>query len=319
MTSASGSATSGLRDAPQLAGSSNETTYAFRIGSFNVDIDQNMLTSDLKDKYLSKVEDIITTCVQDAGLHIMNMCEIGGINASDMKIFQGPAAPKVSIASNYLTAWGFDADTNQIQHAETETYMLSSENCKPELVVHLFKNGAGFQIVQGNLHIKNPQGPPVSITTRKRMVQEALRWLEIEEPSDSATQPVVMVLVGDCNLSKEQAEEATQAIQPPDPNWRTVWQVHATAAGKCGDVLFVKGANAYSFDLPDGVKNDLHDAIGIELVVNVESEPKPTLDIGEAQIRPLKKARTLSVMLTEASSEDSSDGTRRCFSGRRKI
>ena len=34
--------------------------------------------------------------------------------------------------------------------------------------------------------------------------------------------------------------------------WNTVWTVHTTDAGRSGDVIFVKGANAKSFDLPFG-------------------------------------------------------------------
>ena len=51
--------------------------------------------------------------------------------------------------------------------------------------------------------------------------------MESQAPSDSAAQPVVYVLVGDCNLSLELAEEATQPMQHQNPDWRTVWQVHA--------------------------------------------------------------------------------------------
>ena len=50
----------------------------FRIGSFNVGVDQDMLVSMRTFEYMRKVEDVITTCVQDAGLHIMNLCELGG-------------------------------------------------------------------------------------------------------------------------------------------------------------------------------------------------------------------------------------------------
>ena len=87
----------------------------FRIGSFNVGIDQNMLTSKKAARYVNKVQEIIATCVQDTGLHIMNLCEFGGhqqglsaagIDASAMPIFQGRDAPYVRINNNYLTAWG---------------------------------------------------------------------------------------------------------------------------------------------------------------------------------------------------------------------
>ena len=107
------SAGSASGDASQLAPCSDGTVCMFRIGSFNLGIDQNMLTGRRKAQYMLKVEEIITTCVQEAGLHIMNTCEFGGhpqglsaagLDALDMKIFQGPAAPSVSVNSNDLIA-----------------------------------------------------------------------------------------------------------------------------------------------------------------------------------------------------------------------
>ena len=92
--------------------------------------------------------------------------------------------------------------------------------------------------------------------------------LETDAPCDSASQPVVLMLVWDCNLSLEKAEEATQPMQPEDPDRRTVWQV--------------QGANAKSFDLPfgyshrdPGIRKDIHDAIGVDLRV-IWSDPSST-------------------------------------------
>ena len=64
-----------------------------------------------------------------------------------------------------------------------------------------------------------------------------------------------------------------------------MWQVHETSFGLSGDLIFVKGAHACSFDLPvgnhhsfRGARPDSHDAIGIELRAVVEydqaSSPK---------------------------------------------
>ena len=282
-----------------MAGISDGTVSVFRIGSFNVGACQEMLTGKKTKRYVHKVESIITTCVQEGCLHIMNMCELGGhlqgfnavgINPRDMKIFQGTAktaAPSVCIDSNYLTAWGFDADTPQYDvraACPSKTYLLNSSVCEPQLVVHSFRNGAGVPLMLGNLHIRTPQGETVVIKLRQRLVREALQKLESDAPSDSATQPVVLVLVGDCNLVRETAEEAIQPMQPEEPNWRTVWQVHTTTAARGGDLIFVKGAYARSFDLPfgishrdRGIRNDTHDAIAIDLRVGGrQTEPEPT-------------------------------------------
>ena len=281
-----------------MAGISDGTVSMFRIGSFNVGIHQDMLTGTHKRKSMRKVERVITTCVTDVGLHIMNLCGLGGhrqglsaanISALDMKIFQGTeeyqGSPSVSINSNYLTSWGFDADTTQFGIKATrpsKTYWLSSDICEPELVVHSFENGVGVILILGNLHVRTPHEVNVSTKLKQRILTEALETLESEVPFDSTTQPVVLVLVGDCNLLKEAAEEATQPLQPEKPDWRTVWHVHTTKAAKGGDLIFVKGAHARSFDLPSGfshsdcgLTNDDHDAIGIELRVMAEAEPEP--------------------------------------------
>ena len=63
-------AKAGSGDTSQLAGSSDETVCMFRVGSFNVDVDQKMRTG--------KVEYMITTSIQDAGLLFMDLCELDG-------------------------------------------------------------------------------------------------------------------------------------------------------------------------------------------------------------------------------------------------
>ena len=266
-----------------------------RIGSFNVGVGQTMLTGRKARAYVNKTEEIIATCVQDAGLNIMNLCELGGhrlglaaagIDVSAMPIFEGQNAPYAHVSTNYLTAWGFEAESSQCgvrAAADPQNFVLSSTVCEPLLVVHSFEHNTGVRLILGNLHIRIPQGATVSLKLKQRMVSEALQRLELEAPPNSATQPVVKVLLGDCNLQKDKATEGIQSEQPPHPaDWRTVWQVLTTSAGLGGDLMFVKGAHAVSFDLPfgfshrdRGVRHDCHDAIGMELRVVVAAGPEP--------------------------------------------
>ena len=269
-----------------------------------------MLTGTKVAAYLNKIQWIISTCVIDAGLHIMNLCEVGshqegfkaaGIQPGDMQICEGKDAPTLDVTENYLTAYGFDADATTTRFGVRETvrkktYKLTSQTAEPLLVVHSFENHMGALLTLGNLHIRTPHGATVTIKTRRRLVVEALKKLESDAPSHSGTQPSVLVLLGDCNLSPDQAEEATQQVQPEDrlANWQTVWQVHATTEALSGDLMFVKGAHAQSFDLPfghshrdHGVRNNCHDAIGIELRVPLDSEPprrhaRPRQDDGDS-------------------------------------
>ena len=109
LASASASATMAFSDASQLGGtfdasqlegsSPKRHVIQLRIGSFTVGINQGMLDGKRCRKNLRKVEYIITTCVQDWGLDIMNLSEFGGhrqglhacrppIHADDMEIFQ---------------------------------------------------------------------------------------------------------------------------------------------------------------------------------------------------------------------------------------
>ena len=213
---------------------------------------------------MRKAENVIAGCVKDGRLDIMNLCEFGahqqgpkaaGIDVRDMNIFQGPAPPSVRVFHNYLTAWNFDADTTQFgvrAASDSLTFRLTSDICEPELVVQLFDHGTGVRLVQGNLHIRIPTKKDVTIPSRQRMVREALDILQSQAPSDSAAQPVVLVLLGDCNLTKDLAESAIQPMQTEVDHWRTVWHAHATSFGKSGDVMIVKGAHAMSFDLPFG-------------------------------------------------------------------
>ena len=248
-----------------MSGASLLPIATFRVGSFNIGINQEMLNAKRTPQYLDDTERIIQTCVTEYRLQVMNLCELGGhrqgleaanINPLDMNIFRGTAAASVSVDSNYLTAWGFNVDTPQFDVRATcpsKVFGLFSQVCQPELIVHVFENGIGVRLIVGNLHIRIPHEKKVSTSQKQTIVKQALVQLENEASLDGATQPVALLLVGDCNLVKETAEEATQALQPVDDNFLTVWHVHRTEAGKGGDVMFVKGAHCKPFVFPFGV------------------------------------------------------------------
>ena len=49
-----------------------------RLGSFNVGVQQSMLTGRDCRKVMDKASDVIALCVQDLGLHMFSLCEFGG-------------------------------------------------------------------------------------------------------------------------------------------------------------------------------------------------------------------------------------------------
>jgi len=260
--------------------------HALRIGSFNVGVDQNMLTSNRTAQYMERIQDILAICVQDAGLHVFSFCELGGhrqgleaagIDFRDFRIFEEGAGPKARVDENYMTVLncGTDASQLSVQPVGPPTrHSLAFETADPQLVVNTFTGGTDTCLIHGNLHIRTPARATVTLNTRKRIVAKALKRLEASAPPqrDGASQPVAFVLVGDSNLSQQQGEEAVQVLQPASPCWNNVWHVHASTAKRSGDILFVKGAHAEAFDLPvgvsypdTGVRRDCHDAIGVEL------------------------------------------------------
>ena len=85
------------------------------------------------------------------------------------------------------------------------------------MVVKKLRNSAGVVLILGNLHIRTPSGTKVKEKLKQNLVLEAVTLLDAVGPHDSAAQPVVRVLVGDCSLTKGHAEEAAQALQPTAP------------------------------------------------------------------------------------------------------
>ena len=220
-------------DASRLGESSlPQPSSLIRIGSFNIGVDQDMLTSRNYKTVLQKVEHVITVCVQDSALDIMCLCALGGhkqgfdecrppIRPEDMKIFQTSPPPSVSVNNNYLAAWGFIAGTSQFGVEKVtdccRTIYLNSGICEPEMVVHKLQNRDGVTLVLANLHIRIPSGALVTRKTKQRVILEAMTLLDGFPTHDSAAQPVVRVLVGDCNLTKDHAEEAVQPLQTTAP------------------------------------------------------------------------------------------------------
>ena len=106
-------------DTSQLAGSSDETVCMFRVGSFNVDIDQNMRTGKRCRQHGRKIEYILTTSVQDAGLQFVDLCELDSLR---QKLLLG--VPSVDVRLAEPTA---DGDSN----STTDTGACESSDADP--------------------------------------------------------------------------------------------------------------------------------------------------------------------------------------------
>ena len=227
-----------------------------RIGSYNVGIQQNMLASKNVQSICKHLGEIIATCVEEWGLHIMNFCEVGGhmqglhkagINIRDLTIFESSDGPRVSVQHNYLTAWNFEADAEQAYVQETQAavrHTLSEGGFEWELVLHCFQTISGVRVRQANFHIRTPHGkksPKRSL--RQRVLCEALKLLGRPQLSDGVSQPVVEILLGDVNLDRDAVEESLHGLQLFTDDAYKLWHVHTTLAAKSGDLVIVRGAH----------------------------------------------------------------------------
>ncbi len=84
------------------------------------------------------------------------------------------------------------------------------------------------------------------------------------------------IIVGDDNLTTEQARQALQCVNTADP----LWQVHATLTDASGDHMAVSGATADVVPIAvgcsfsdRGMRNDQHDAVALALCVRGASQP----------------------------------------------
>ena len=299
-------------DAPETANTKDAPdTVTMKIGTFNCGIMQTMLQSKNNGKIIADLNRIIATCAIDAQLDIFSMCEVGGhrqgpleagINLKTLDVVRKGA--NISESQNYVSSWNLNEGivNPSINHGVLrvrqlrEPVVISLDRSiapDPQLQVQIFSFGGMATLVQGNLHIQTPLYMNVSKCTRIKIVKAALSELEstartahspwrllLDDTDDCAFQPVVCVLLGDTNLMKSEAEEAVQLLQPvADSEYDNVWSVHETLGNKGGDLLYVKGAHANLFELPIGcsyrdcgVRNNHHDAFGVELKVLVRRE-----------------------------------------------
>ena len=208
------------------------------------------------------------------------------INITDLlQDFTGIEAQGISV-QNYIATWGCPREDLQETlhiHLDGQPRLIrlnSSEALEPQLVIYIFvvssekDNLIGYLVV-GNLHIRTPTTEKTpSFKTRYRLINEATDKIE-EILFGGALQPAAGVLLGDLNVTKKQAEEAIRNKQPINGSFEGVWHVHESINGLSGDILLVKGANAQRIDIPigqsyptdRGMRNDQHDAFGVQLVI----------------------------------------------------
>ena len=116
---------------------------------------------------------------------------------------------------------------------------------------------------------------PPKVPVRQSIVKQ-LRVLLERYTAPTPGMPIVRLIVGDDNLSTDEARQALQREMDVDP----LWEVIPTYAGWGGDHVAVNGATATFIPIAvgrhfenRGMRPDQHDALGLELSVAGASQP----------------------------------------------
>lgn len=141
----------------------------------------------------------------------------------------------------------------------------------------------------GILHITIPsKGSSPSMGTRREIVERALDFLAGLHSQEWDMQlPIGRLLVGDFNMTKDEAEAATQDAQQPARcapfhsfHGLSRWQLHATENGRSGDLFAAMGCTIETMLVPIGasfkersMRNNHHDAVAATLWIPYDFVP----------------------------------------------
>jgi hypothetical protein len=253
-----------------------------------------MMTAKKSQKHCANFARLCATMVEVGDLDILFGSEVGdfgqgfskaGISVLD--VLQKPFGKQnlcVEDLHNYVAMWGFGGASQPVvvsPHGPPEIYVIPSGHPIHAMITRfdvVARDGASqpakVHVVAGNMHIVCSTRPP-TITTRQRAVRLLSQNLETYAAPEPGV-PVVRIIVGDDNLS---AEEARQALQR-GAEVNSLWEVHATPAGFGGDHMAVSGATAdfmpiavgRSFE-DRGMRNDQRDVVAFALRVRGASQP----------------------------------------------
>ena len=227
--------------AQRVAGNVETQFVGIRVVSFNMGMPQSMLDSDRRwrTQHVFKVRDVLTKLGHGAGSDLVLCSEVGdmrkGFRASnvDYNHIMQDALPGASYVTSgaYLNVWNIqnraaavvDSDTWSASAAHTtdmhwQAFDLTFRDA-PQLADRAASQLAAPKVglLVGNMHITAGKHK-ASIATKRRILQQALQHLtslEVNEWRERRDFKVMRLLVGDCNLTKEDAEAAMQNVRLP--------------------------------------------------------------------------------------------------------
>ena len=202
-----------------------------KVVSFNIGMPQSMLDSDRRwrTQHVFKVRDVLTKLGHAAGSDLVFCSEVGdmrkGFSAStvDYNHIMEDALPGASYVTSgaYLNVWNIQ---NRAAAVVASATWSASRGHTTDMHWQAFdltyRDGpqlAKVGLLVGNMHITAGKHK-ASIATKRRILQQALQHLsslEVNEWRKRRDFKVMRLLVGDCNLTKEDAQAATQNVHLP--------------------------------------------------------------------------------------------------------
>ena len=217
--------------AQPVAGDVEAQFVGIRVVSFNMGMPQSMLDSDRRwrTQHVFKVRDVLTKLGHGAGSDLVLCSEVGdmrkGFSASnvDYNHIMEDALPGASYVTSgaYLNVWNIQnraaavvaSGTWSASRGHTTDMLWQAFDLTYRDAPQLAKVG----LLVGNMHITAGKHK-ASIADKRRIVQQALQHLsslEVNEWRKRRDFKVMRLLVGDCNLTKEDAQAATQNVLLP--------------------------------------------------------------------------------------------------------
>ena len=212
-----------------------------RVGTFNIGAMQTQLNGKNWKRVLENVNRVIFDAVRDARLHMMSLCELGGykegfeaagICPKTLPVLNPKnGTAKLAITQNYMTVWNFQSCATEADASQPGFKKLRDlgvfglhHPTDPQLVIEVFSFNNQVKLIKGNLHIRIPTGVTVTRSARIKLTTQALNQMDLcakqeQDRYNDASQPIVLLLVGDTNLKRLGGEEAVQPIQAKDSTW----------------------------------------------------------------------------------------------------
>ena len=269
------------------------TLVEFRVVSFNFGIKQAMIGPPTMrgtlyagyNNYCWNFARICDTIVQKGQVDLLFGCEVGGFrqgfrctSMNVWDILQTRLGSTVSVAEvdNYIAVF---RKSSALLHGPSSKFTFG-EGCFDAAITRfdICPGGASqpaVHVIVGNLHIDYSNNPRWSVLERQKIV----RLLRDELETYTAPQPdmpVVRLIVGDDNLSTEEACQALQQEKNTDPLWGVT---PAVKEGR-GDHVAVNGASVRLISVPvgrsfenRGTRNHRHNAVGVVISVRGAFQP----------------------------------------------